>query len=155
MVVPDLRDAGVRAVRPRRQLQLSGLESADEWALYCLDRAGQLATCNLYDLADTEPVTAFTEKEAARLPKYGLGLLARGRTAVSTEGSCRYCLMRLSALRRRARRPGRGHLLAARPYQPAGGRGAAEAGAREESEKAQGRPPHGLRYPPGGTGTPT
>ena len=70
MVVPDLRDAGVRAVRPRRQLQLSGPAAADEWALYCLDRAGQLATCNLYDLADTEPITAFTEKEAARLPEY-------------------------------------------------------------------------------------
>ena len=70
MVVPDLRDAGVRAVRLRRQLQLSGLDGADQWALYRLDRAGQLATCNLYDLADTEPVTAFTEKEAARLLEY-------------------------------------------------------------------------------------
>ena len=69
MVVPDLRDAGVRAVRPRRQLQLSGPDGADQWALYCLDRAGQLATCNLYDLADTEPDTAFTEREAARLPE--------------------------------------------------------------------------------------
>jgi hypothetical protein len=53
--------------RLRRQLQLSGPDNADQWALYCLDRAGQLATCKLYDLADTEPITAFTEKEATRL----------------------------------------------------------------------------------------
>jgi hypothetical protein len=43
---------------------------SDDWALYCLDRAGQLATCNLYDLADTEPITVFTEKEATRLLGY-------------------------------------------------------------------------------------
>ena len=56
--------------RLRRQLQLVGPDAADQWALYCLDQAGQLATMNLYDLADTEEIAAFTEKEAARLLEY-------------------------------------------------------------------------------------
>ena len=56
--------------RLRRQLQLLGPDAADQWALYCLDQAGQLATMNLYDLADTEEIAAFTEKEAARLLEY-------------------------------------------------------------------------------------
>jgi hypothetical protein len=42
----------------------------DQWAFYRLDQAGQLVTCNLYDLGDTEPITAFTEKEATRLLEY-------------------------------------------------------------------------------------
>src|SRR5262245_29497093 len=54
----------------RQRFQLFGPDATDQWALYCLDRAGQLVTCNLYDLADTEPITAFTEKEATRLLGY-------------------------------------------------------------------------------------
>jgi hypothetical protein len=50
-------------------------DAADECALYCLDRD----TMNLYDLADTEPITAFSEREAARLLEYMVGPLARGR----------------------------------------------------------------------------
>jgi hypothetical protein len=38
--------------------------------LYRLDRAGQLVTCNLYNVDDTEPITAFTEKEATKLLEY-------------------------------------------------------------------------------------
>jgi hypothetical protein len=56
--------------RLRRKLQLFGPDTTDQWALYCLDGAGQLVTCNLYDLGDTEPITAFTEKEATRLLGY-------------------------------------------------------------------------------------
>jgi hypothetical protein len=68
---PRCRPKHVEPVLPEecqrllRKLQLVGPDGADQWALYCLDRAGQLATCNLYDLADTEPITAFTEKQAA------------------------------------------------------------------------------------------
>jgi hypothetical protein len=54
----------------RRKCELFGPDASDQWALYCLDRAGQLVTCNLYDLDDTEPITAFTEKEATRLLEY-------------------------------------------------------------------------------------
>jgi hypothetical protein len=56
--------------RLRRKLQLFGPDTTDQWALYCLDGAGQIVTCNLYDLGDTEPITAFTEKEATRLLGY-------------------------------------------------------------------------------------
>jgi hypothetical protein len=42
-----------------RKLDLFGPEATDQWALYRLDRAGQLVTSNLYGLADTEPITAF------------------------------------------------------------------------------------------------
>jgi hypothetical protein len=54
----------------RRKLQRFGPDATDQWALYRLDQAGQLVTCNLYDLDDTEPITAFTEKEATRLLGY-------------------------------------------------------------------------------------
>jgi hypothetical protein len=54
----------------RQKFQQFGPDASDDWALYCLDRAGQLVTCNLYDLADTEPITVFTEKEATRLLGY-------------------------------------------------------------------------------------
>ena len=54
----------------RRKFQLFGPDASDQWALYRLDQAGQLVTCNLYNLADTEPITAFTEKEATRLLEY-------------------------------------------------------------------------------------
>jgi hypothetical protein len=54
----------------RRKLQLLGPDASDQWALYRLDRAGQLVTCNLYNLDDTEPITAFTEKEATMLLEY-------------------------------------------------------------------------------------
>jgi hypothetical protein len=54
----------------RRKLQHFGPDASDQWALYRLDQAGQLVTCNLYNLDDTEPITAFTEKEATRLLGY-------------------------------------------------------------------------------------
>jgi hypothetical protein len=53
--------------RLRRKFQHVGPDASDQWALYRLDQAGQLVTSNLYDLADSEPISAFTEKEAARL----------------------------------------------------------------------------------------
>jgi hypothetical protein len=56
--------------RLRRKFQHSGPDATGHWALYRLDRAGQLATSNLYDLADSEPISAFTEKEATRLLGY-------------------------------------------------------------------------------------
>ena len=56
--------------RLRQRFENVGPDAFDQWALYRLDRAGQLATCNLYDLADTEPITAFTEKEATTLLGY-------------------------------------------------------------------------------------
>jgi hypothetical protein len=56
--------------RLRQRFENVGPDAFDQWALYRLDRAGQLATCNLYDLADTEPITAFTEKEATTLLEY-------------------------------------------------------------------------------------
>src|SRR6516165_3023878 len=54
----------------RRKLQRFGPDFSDQWALYRLDQAGQLVTCNLYDLDDTEPITAFTDKEATKLLEY-------------------------------------------------------------------------------------
>ena len=54
----------------RRKFQLFGPDPSDQWDIYRLDRAGQLVTCNLYDLADTEPITAFNEKEATTLLEY-------------------------------------------------------------------------------------
>jgi hypothetical protein len=54
----------------RQRFQHSGPDTSDQWALYRLDQAGQLVTSNLYDLADTEPITAFTEKEATTLLEY-------------------------------------------------------------------------------------
>jgi hypothetical protein len=53
--------------RLRRKFQHFGPDATDRWALNNLDRAGQLVTCNLFGLAETEKITAFTEKEAARL----------------------------------------------------------------------------------------
>ena len=73
---PRCRPKNVEPVPPeecerlRRQLHLLGPDAADQWALYCLDQAGQLATMNLYDLADTEEIAAFTEKEATKLLEY-------------------------------------------------------------------------------------
>ena len=54
----------------RRKYQLFGPDPSDQWDIYRLDRAGQLVTCNLYNLDDTEPITAFNEKEATRLLEY-------------------------------------------------------------------------------------
>src|SRR6516164_8342719 len=54
----------------RQRFQHFGPDATDQWALYCLDRAGQLVTCNLYDVDNTEPITAFTEKEATTLLEY-------------------------------------------------------------------------------------
>ena len=45
-------------------------DASDQWALYCLDRAGQLVTNSHYDLGDTEPITVFTETEATMLLEY-------------------------------------------------------------------------------------
>jgi hypothetical protein len=54
----------------RQKFQNVGPDASDQWALYRLDQAGQLVTCNLYNLDDTEPITAFTEKEATTLLEY-------------------------------------------------------------------------------------
>ncbi len=54
----------------RCKFQLFGPDATDQWALYRLDQAGQLVTCNLYNMDDTEPITAFAEKEATRLLEY-------------------------------------------------------------------------------------
>ena len=62
--------------RLRRMLQLFGPDASDQWALYCLDGSGQAVTCNLYDLGDTEPITAFTKKEATGLLGYMCGTTA-------------------------------------------------------------------------------
>ena len=56
--------------RLRQRFQHFGPDISDQWALYCLDQAGQLVTSNLYDLCDTEPITTFTEKEATTLLEY-------------------------------------------------------------------------------------
>jgi len=54
----------------RQKFQNFGPDASDQWDIYRLDQAGQLVTNNLYDLADTEPITAFTEKEATKLLEY-------------------------------------------------------------------------------------
>jgi hypothetical protein len=54
----------------RQKYQRFGPDESDQWALYRLDQAGQLITCNLYNLDDTEPITAFTDKEATKLLEY-------------------------------------------------------------------------------------
>jgi hypothetical protein len=54
----------------RRKLAKVGPDPSDQWDLYRLDQAGQLVTCNLYCLDDTEPITAFTETEATKLLEY-------------------------------------------------------------------------------------
>jgi hypothetical protein len=54
----------------RQKFERCSPDGADQWALYRLDQAGQLVTCNLYNLDDTEPITAFTEKEATTLLEY-------------------------------------------------------------------------------------
>jgi hypothetical protein len=51
----------------RQQFQNAGPGTAHQGALYWLASAGHLVTTNLYDLGDTEPITAFTEGEATRL----------------------------------------------------------------------------------------
>jgi hypothetical protein len=56
--------------RLRQKFETCSPGAADQWALYRLDQAGQLVTSNLYDLADTEPITVFTEKEATTLLEY-------------------------------------------------------------------------------------
>src|SRR6516162_9847996 len=47
----------------RKKLERQGPEPSDHYDLYRLDRAGQLAVCNLYDHNDTEEITAFREAE--------------------------------------------------------------------------------------------
>jgi hypothetical protein len=54
----------------RKKLERQGPEPSDHYDLYRLDRAGQLAVCNLYDHNDTEEITAFREAEAQRLLGY-------------------------------------------------------------------------------------
>lgn len=56
--------------RLRQKLENVGPDASDQWAIYRLDQAGQLVTCNLYSLDDTEPIPAFTEKEATTLLEY-------------------------------------------------------------------------------------
>ena len=46
--------------RLRQRFQHFGPDDSDQWALYRLDQAGQLVTSNLYNLDDTEPITALT-----------------------------------------------------------------------------------------------
>ncbi len=58
----------------RNKLKLFGLDATDQWDLYCLDRAGQLATMNLYGLTDSEVITFLHRNgghQAARV--HGLG----------------------------------------------------------------------------------
>jgi hypothetical protein len=56
--------------RIREKLATFGLDPSDQPDLWRLDRAGQLAEPHLYDHKDTEPITAFTEKEAETLLGY-------------------------------------------------------------------------------------
>src|SRR5215469_12014157 len=51
----------------RQKFQHFGPDVSDHWDLHRLDQAGQIVTCNLYNLDDTEQITAFTEKEATKL----------------------------------------------------------------------------------------
>jgi hypothetical protein len=64
--------AGLKHVEPvppeecerlRRQLQLVGPDAADQCALYCHDRAGQLVTCDLYDLASILRPAAYATRQ--------------------------------------------------------------------------------------------
>src|SRR5258707_6221449 len=65
---PRCRPKHTEAVSPdeceeiRNKLKLFGPDASDQWAFYRLDRAGQLATMNLYDIRDSEIITGFTEK---------------------------------------------------------------------------------------------
>jgi hypothetical protein len=73
---PRCRPKYVESVPPdeceqiRQKFQNVSPDISDQWVLYRLDQAGQLITCNLYSLDDTEPITAFTEKEATKLLEY-------------------------------------------------------------------------------------
>jgi hypothetical protein len=73
---PRARPRYVEAVPPeeceeiRERLRLHGPGPGDSHDLWRLDRAGQLAVCNLYDRDDTEPITCFGEAEARELLGY-------------------------------------------------------------------------------------
>jgi hypothetical protein len=54
----------------RRRLRLHGPGPGDSHDLWRLERAGQLAVCNLYERGDTEAITSFTEPEAVQLLGY-------------------------------------------------------------------------------------
>jgi hypothetical protein len=54
----------------RQKFQHFGPDFSDNWDLHRLDRAGQIVTCNLYDIHESEAITAFTEKEATKLLEY-------------------------------------------------------------------------------------
>jgi hypothetical protein len=56
--------------RLRKKLGVFGPDPSDHADLYRLERAGQLVTINLYDVQDTEEITAFTEPEATKLLEY-------------------------------------------------------------------------------------
>jgi hypothetical protein len=56
----------------RRRLRRRGPGPSDHYDLWRLDRAGQLAVCNLYGGDDTEPITCFREAEARELLGYML-----------------------------------------------------------------------------------
>src|SRR5262249_23526808 len=73
---PRKRPKYVEAVPPeecqaiREKLECPGPDSSTSYDINRLDRAGQLAVCNLYDIHDTEPITSFKEKEAQTLLGY-------------------------------------------------------------------------------------
>jgi hypothetical protein len=54
----------------RQRLRRHGPGPGDAHDLWRLDRAGQLAVCNLYDRDDTEAITSFREAEAQQLLGY-------------------------------------------------------------------------------------
>jgi hypothetical protein len=73
---PRAKPKYVEAVSPeecqqiRKRLEEHALEPSDNYDLYRLDRAGQLAVCNLYDHSNTEEITSFREAEAQELLEY-------------------------------------------------------------------------------------
>ena len=109
--------------RLRRKLQLFGPDAAGQCALYCLDRAGELVTCNLYDLADIlrDAVARCPDKPATEakprqeLRPGVLGALGQRRTRpenVAGRGS-RRSGRRTSRGRRRHKNAGRVRIAAA------------------------------------------
>src|SRR5262249_52487130 len=73
---PRARPRGVDPVsaeeceRIRKKLERCDPDAGDWPDLHRLERSGQLATINLYDVRDTEPITSFTEREATKLLEY-------------------------------------------------------------------------------------
>jgi hypothetical protein len=73
---PRCRPKDIEPVPPdeceqlRQKFEKCSPDAADQWALYRLDQAGQLVTCNLYNVDDTEQIAVFTETEATTLLEY-------------------------------------------------------------------------------------